>query len=158
MHGLIFLELQKFARQQAGAQAWEILLRETRLPLKSYSVVSTYPDEDLLALVGAASRLLNLPAAATLEAFGEFIAPELMRLHGRFLRLEWKTLDVIENTEQLIHAVVRVGNGDAKPPVLDCIRTTPDELQLLYTPSAVCAASPRGLSRASAATLGRPSR
>ncbi len=80
MHGLIFLQLQKFARQKAGAQGWELLLQEAQLPMKSYSAVRAYPDEEALALVGAASRVLNQPADAILHAFGEFIAPELLRL------------------------------------------------------------------------------
>lgn len=133
MHGLIFLQLQKFALQQAGAQAWKTLLREAKVPIKSYSAVRAYPDEEVLALVGAASRVLNLPAAAILEAFGEFIAPELVRLYGRLLLPGWTTLDVIENTEKLIHTAVRVGNPGAKPPVLECIRTTEDELQIMYS-------------------------
>ncbi len=133
MHGMIFLQLQKFAQQQAGAHAWETLLQEAKLPVKSYSAVRAYADEEMLALVGAASRVLNLPAAAILEAFGEFIAPELIRDYGRLLQPGWRTLDVIENTEQLIHTAVRVGNPGAKPPVLDCIRTAEDELQIVYS-------------------------
>src|SRR5262245_66558562 len=102
MHGLIFLQLQKFAQQQAGAGAWETLLREANLPTKSYAPVRVYPDAEVVALVGAASRVLNQPGGAILEAFGEFIAPELIRLYGRLLQPGWKTLDVIENTEKLI--------------------------------------------------------
>src|SRR5712691_2275511 len=133
MHGLIFLQLQKFAQHKGGTQAWETLLKEAMLPGKTYAPVRAYPDEEVLALVGAASRILKLPAAAVLEAFGQFIAPELIRLYGRLLQPGWKILDVIENTEKLVHAAVRVGNPGAKPPVLECIRTTEDELQIMYS-------------------------
>jgi hypothetical protein len=133
MHGLIFLQLQKFAQKKAGPQAWEILMREANLPFQSYSPARAYPDEDLMALVGAASRILGEPDAAVIEAFGNFLAPELLRLYGRLIKPEWKTLDVIENTERLIHAAVRVGNPGAQPPVLDVVRTSADELQLIYT-------------------------
>ena len=133
MHGLIFLQLQKFAKQQAGPQAWEILLQEAQLPTKTYSAVRDYPDEEVLAIVGAASRVLKLPADAILHAFGEFIAPELLKLYGRLLQPDWKTLSVIEHTEKLLHAAVRVGNPGATPPVLECIRTTDDEVQILYS-------------------------
>jgi hypothetical protein len=80
MHGLIILQFQRFAQKRGGVTAWEGLLREAQLPIKSYSPARTYPDEEVLALVGAASRLLNMPAGAVLEAFGEFVAPELIRL------------------------------------------------------------------------------
>ncbi|NDH05725.1 heme ABC transporter permease CcmB, partial [bacterium] len=94
MHGLIFLQLQKFAQQKAGPQAWEILLKEANLPVTSYSPVRTYPDQEVIALVGAASRILKQTSSAILESFGEFIAPELIRLYGRLLDPKWKTLDV----------------------------------------------------------------
>ena len=133
MHGLIFLQLQRFAQKQGGITAWERLLREAQLPSKCYSPARTYPDEEMLALVGAASRLLNIPAGAVLEAFGEFVAPELIRLSGRLIEPEWKTLDLIENTERLIHTAVHVGNPGAQPPVLNCVRSTTDELQIVYS-------------------------
>src|SRR5262245_9069579 len=133
MHGLIFLQLQKFARKQFGPQAWESLLLEANLPLQSYSPARAYPDEDLVALIGAASRILGMSDGAVVESFGEFIAPELLRLQGRLLKPEWKTLDVIENTEPLIHAAVRVANPGAQPPVLDVVRTSADELRIIYT-------------------------
>jgi tRNA A-37 threonylcarbamoyl transferase component Bud32 len=133
MHGLIFVQFQRFAMKQGGIPAWESLLREAQLPVKSYSPARAYPDEEMLALVGAAGRLLSMPATAVLEAFGEFVAPELIRLYGKLIEPQWKTLDLIENTEKLIHTAVRVGNPGAQPPVLNCIRSTPDELQIMYS-------------------------
>jgi hypothetical protein len=133
MHGLIFLQLQRFATKQGGATAWETLLREARLPVKSYSPARAYGDEELFALVGAASRTFQIPESAVLEAFGEFIAPELIRIYGKLIDPTWKTLDLIENTEKLIHTAVRVGNPGAKPPVLHCVRSTQDELQIVYS-------------------------
>ena len=133
MHGLIFLQLQKFAQNKAGSKAWDILLKEANLSGNSYSPVKTYPDEEAFALVGAASRILNQSASEILEAFGEFLAPELIYLYSKMLDPKWKTLDVIENTEKLVHTAVRVGNPGAKPPVLECIRTTENELQIMYS-------------------------
>jgi predicted hydrocarbon binding protein/predicted Ser/Thr protein kinase len=133
MHGLIFLQLQKFAQKRAGPQAWEALLREANLSNKSYSPAKAYSDEDLLAIVGATSRVLDLPTAAVVEAFGEFLGPELLKLYTQILKPEWKTLDVLEHTEKLIHTAVRVGNPGAHPPVLDAVRTREDEVQLVYS-------------------------
>jgi hypothetical protein len=133
MHGLIFLQLQRFAQKQGGVTAWENLLREAHLPLKPCSPVRVYAEQELLALVAAASQNLNMPAGAVLEALGEFLAPELISLYGKLIEPEWMTLDLIENTEKLIHTAVRVGNPGAKPPVLNCIRSTRDELQIVYS-------------------------
>jgi serine/threonine protein kinase len=96
-------------------------------------------------LVGAVGRNLNIPAGTVLEAFGEFIAPGLIGLYGKLIRPEWKTLDLIENTEKLIHTAVRVGNPGAKPPVLQCVRSTPDELQIVYSSSRQMCAIAKGI-------------
>jgi tRNA A-37 threonylcarbamoyl transferase component Bud32 len=129
----MFLQLQRFAQKQVSSASWERLLLEAKLPIKAYSPARAYPDEEMLALVAAAGRLLNIPADAVLEAFGEFVAPELIRLYGKLIEPEWKTLDLIENTEKLIHTAVRVGNPDAQPPVLHCVRSTQNELQMVYS-------------------------
>src|SRR4051812_16315657 len=133
MHGLIFLQLQKFVQRQAGAGAWEALLRQAGLPRRTYAAARVYADAEAFALVAAASKALSQPAPAILEAFGDFIAPELLRLYGRLVSSEWKTLDVIENTEKLIHAGVRVGNPGARPPILETVRTNKDELHIMYS-------------------------
>jgi tRNA A-37 threonylcarbamoyl transferase component Bud32 len=133
MHGLIFLQFQRFAQKQGSIKDWESLLREAQLTSKSYSPARAYPDEDILALVAAAGRLLNMPTGAVLDAFGEFVAPELIRLYARLINPAWKALDLIENTEKLIHTAVRVGNPGAEPPVLHCTRSTKDELQIVYS-------------------------
>ena len=92
MHGSIFLQFQRFAQKQGCLTDWENLLREAQLPIKSYSPARAYPDEEMLALIGAASRFLNIPAGAVLEAFGEFVAPELIRLYGRLIEPECRVL------------------------------------------------------------------
>jgi predicted Ser/Thr protein kinase len=133
MHGLILLQLQRFAQKQGSVATWDNILREARLPVKAYSPARVYDDEELFALVSAAGRLLNIPTETVLEAFGEFIAPELIGLYGTLIESNWKTLDLIENTERLIHTAVRVGNPGAMPPVLHCIRSTRDEIQIMYS-------------------------
>jgi len=154
MHGLIFLQLQRFVQQQGGSRAWEVLLGQANLPKKSYAPVRDYPDEEALALFAAASRMLDRSAAEVLEAFGVFLAPQFIRLYGRLIQPTWKTLDLIENTEGIIHTAVRAANPGAKPPVLDCIRTTEDELQIMYSSDRQLCSLAKGLVKGIAAHYG----
>ena len=64
----------------------------------------------------------------TSQQFGEFLAPELLRMYSSLIHPEWKTIEVIANTEELIHATVRMRNPGARPPMLQCLRTGDDEL------------------------------
>jgi tRNA A-37 threonylcarbamoyl transferase component Bud32 len=154
MHGLIFLQFQRFASRHGGATAWERLLLDARLPIKPYSPARIYPDDEMLALVDAASRFFDMTTGAILEAFGEFVAPELIRLYGRLIDPKWRTLDLIENTEKLIHAAVRVGNPGAQPPVLHCIRSTPDELQIVYSSDRQLCGFAKGIVKGAATHFG----
>src|SRR5262249_30658352 len=56
-----------------------------------------------------------------------------LRLYGRLIQPEWKTLDVVENTEAIIHAAVRSNSPGARPAVIDCTRTSEDELHVIYS-------------------------
>ena len=61
-----------------------------------------------MALVQTGSKITNIPVPALLEAFGEFIAPQLLDMGRGSIQPSWRTLDVIENTEESMHTVVRL--------------------------------------------------
>ena len=83
--------------------------------------MADYPDSEVLQLVTTASRITGMPVRGILMDFGEFIAPDLLQMYGGVINPAWKTLDVIENTENEIHNVVRLYNRDAHPPELIAI-------------------------------------
>lgn len=147
MHGTIFVELQKYVQAKLGADAWTNLKREAGIERESYDPFEVYPDEEVGALVGTASRITGAPAAALLEDFGEFIAPDLLEMYWGVIAPEWKTLEVLENTERAIHDVVRLNQKGATPPYLHASRTAPDEVTIVYTsPRRLCAVA-KGISR-----------
>ena len=133
MHGLILLQLQKFAQHSIGAEQWRSLLKEAGFEEGVFSAGRIYDDQQVVRLVVIAANALGVPVDQVLESFGRFLSTELVRLYQRVIKPEWKTLDIIENTETFIHSAVRVGNPGAMPPPLDAIRIGPDDLQLLYS-------------------------
>jgi hypothetical protein len=133
MHGLILLQLQKFAQHSIGAEQWQSLLKDSGFEDVVFSAGRVYDDQQVFRLVEIAAKSLGIPVDQAIESFGRFLSTELVRLYQRVIKPEWKTLDIIENTETFIHSAVRVGNPGAMPPPLDAIRTGPDDLQLLYS-------------------------
>jgi hypothetical protein len=83
-------------------------------------------------IVAAASKKTGLEADAILQDFGEFIVPDLVRLYRHIIDPEWKTLDLIEHTEQTIHRAVRRDHPAASLPQLKCVRKAPDEVIIHY--------------------------
>jgi hypothetical protein len=139
MHGTIFFHLQGFAEKVLGPSGWKKLLEEAGMPMKVYSPAAAHADEDIIALVKAACSLTKLSAAEVLGAFGEYLAAELLALYPQLIRPDWRTLDVVSNTEHAIHTVVRAKNLDATPPVLRAQRVSHDQVHLVYaSPRQMC--------------------
>jgi hypothetical protein len=136
---MIFAELQRFMVAAYGSAAWPALLKEAALEGRAYLPVAVYPDEEAIRLVTAAAHVTGLPPPEILSAFGEFIAPDLLRMYQAVLLPGWKSLDVIEHTEEAIHKVVRQSDPKADPPFLRAERTGPDEVIVTYTsPRRLC--------------------
>ena len=131
MHGIIFNELNRYALARMGEQGWEQLLKQAQLPKRIYLAFKSYPDEEAVALVTAASKMTGQPARAILEDFGEFIAPNLLRGYKAVLQPEWTVLDVVEHVER-IHDRVR-NDPLATPPHLVCHRVDAGTVKVSYT-------------------------
>ena len=104
MHGIVFGELKQYVSDRFGAPVWDELLANAAIGPKLYLAIQEYPDEELNAILQAASTHTGLPIAALLQDFGDFTGPHLVRMY----QPEWKTLDVIEHTEERIHKMVRL--------------------------------------------------
>lgn len=135
MHGIIFSELKKFVATRHGEAAWKQVLEGASLVNRTYLVTSQYPDEEVVRLVQSAVDLTHAPPARLLEEFGEFLVPDLLQLYGSLVRPEWKTLELLEHTEAVIHAAVRMRQPGAEPPRLIVERRDPKEVRILYSSS-----------------------
>ena len=132
MQAIIFAELKKYAEARLGADAWRPLLREAGVTRHVYVPGQDYPDAEAGAIVAAASKKTGLEPDAILQDFGEFIAPDLVRLYRHLIDPGWRTLDLIEHTEETIHKAVRRDHPAASPPQLKCVRKAPDEVIIRY--------------------------
>ncbi len=140
MHGIVFSELQKFVVSKHAHAGWKAVTEKAGLAHKVYLAAGQYPDSEIVALVTAASEITGQPAFEIVEAFGEFIAPSLLKMYGHLLKANWKSLDVIEHTEGTVHTVIRTSDKDALPPKLRTRREGPDTVILIYdSPRKMCA-------------------
>lgn len=154
MHGMIFSELRQFVEKRMGAAVWSRVVAEANLPDRLYLLAQQFPDSEFQALVAAAAKMMNIPASAFLEDLGEFVAPDLLQMHAHSVRPEWRTLDLIEHTEQAIHQVVREGSSGAHPPEIATTRTGKHELVVAYVSQRKLCAFAKGIVRGIAAHYG----
>jgi tRNA A-37 threonylcarbamoyl transferase component Bud32 len=146
VHGIIFFYIQKFADvATAGKTTW-LKLRETVATSASrYLPNGTYPDGEAVGLLQSLAERAGEPLPALVERFGEFVAPHLVKVAGRHIDPSWRTLDLIENTESIIHTMIRATNPGAEPPVLEAVRHSPNELHLVYGSSRQLCVLARGI-------------
>jgi predicted hydrocarbon binding protein len=133
MHGIIFSELKKYVDSRFGGETWNTLLTESGIGPKLYMSVREYPDQEVVALVTAASRKTGKPAAAILEDFGDFISDDLLGMYPTLVKPSWKTLELLDNVEQTIHTVVRARHPGAEPAQITCTRVGPNEVVVMYS-------------------------
>ena len=139
MHGIIFFLLQRFADHALGEEGWVSLFDKAGLPFKTYSPAKSYDDQDLLQLVDAAAAIADQPVHDIVELFGEYIGPELLALHPKHVDKKWGTLELLVNTEAVLHNVVRHTDPGADPPVLRAQYVDKNEVQLIYaSPRKMC--------------------
>lgn len=133
MHGIVFGELKQYVTARLGESSWGELLDAVAIGPKLYLAIQEYPDQELGAILQAASQRTGMATAAILQDFGDFIGPHLVRMYRMYILLEWKTLDVIEHTEERIHKMVRLQHRGARPPYLSTTRRSEDEIVIHYS-------------------------
>lgn len=146
MHGVIFAALKKFCRTRLGPSAWETVLEHGGMADRVFLTSESYPDEETLALIASVCDLTGAETSVLLEDFGDFLASELITLYAPLVRPQWRTLDLLLNTENTIHRVVRL-RSHADPPQIRCESNGPDQVTILYSsPRRLCVLA-RGLIR-----------
>ena len=115
------------------------MVRLAGVPSRVYYRVADYPDEEAATLLSALASALSEPPGTVLEDLGEFITPDLLRMARYWIKPEWKTLDLIANTEATIHETLRAEGSQTNPPRLHCERTARDEVVVTYdSPRRLC--------------------
>jgi hypothetical protein len=79
MHGMIFVALRQYVGARIGKDKWPALVAETDLADRVFFVAHQFPDGEFRALVAAVAKTMDIPSAAVLEDFGQFIAADLLR-------------------------------------------------------------------------------
>ncbi len=145
MHGIYLAELQMFVEAKLGHAAWDAVVAKAGLPGAVYQYHEMYPDEDMMALVGAAVELSGIERDPLLRDFGKFVAPALMRAYRELIPSSWRTLDIIENLEGSIHRVIREQHPEARPPEIKANRDSPSSVVIQYSSDRQLCAGAQGI-------------
>lgn len=106
MKGVVFNLLEQVVIKKHGEMVWDNLLEATKLP-GAYTTLGSYPDEEMEALVGAASLALNAPASEILRWFGRAAMPLLASHYPAFFTPHQNARSFVMSVNSIIHPEVR---------------------------------------------------
>jgi hypothetical protein len=133
MYGMINQAVRELVVSNHGEPTWQKICAEAGLSETEFNSMRHYDDSVTYGLVGAASKVLNTPAAQLLEAFGEFWTDfarntdfaRLMKFGGNSL------LEFAQNLDQM-HAKIKFSLPQLVPPSFRCTDITDKGFRLHY--------------------------
>lgn len=133
VHGSIFYLLKKFVLTLYSEKVWKKFLKESGLPgTQEFVMTESYPLQHIVGIVKAASKQSGLSVHTLQEKFGEWLVPDLFQVYSSYVNPEWRTFEVLVNTEEVFHGAVRKLNSTAQPPVLHVSEVRDDYLIIDY--------------------------
>src|SRR5437764_258724 len=102
MKGIVFNLLEEALRIHHGEFAWDNLLQAAGLD-GAYTSLGSYPDEDLIKLVTAASRAFEMPPEAIVRWFGRSALPLFAKSYPEFFARHADTRSFILTLNDIIH-------------------------------------------------------
>lgn len=153
MKGVIFILLEKVVSAAHGEAVWEALLEKSGAS-GTYTSLGSYPDEELLALVAAASEATGRPQGEILTWFGRKAMPLLRERYPDFFARHSQTIPFILTLNEIIHPEVRKLYPGAEAPDFGFRRLGPGELELEYRSKKKMCALAEGLIQGAADVFG----
>ncbi|MEO7803977.1 MAG: heme NO-binding domain-containing protein [Actinomycetota bacterium] len=131
MKGIVFNLLEEVVSEELGESVWDSLLDTTGLD-GAYTSVGSYDDEDLMALVSAASTALGKSNDEIVRWFGAKALPLLAARYPGFFEEHTSALSFILTLNEVIHPEVRKLFPGAYAPSFEFLTMDDDALQLSY--------------------------
>lgn len=122
IHGSMFLFLKKFIEATHDQQAWLKINKSAGTLHSTYEMHSNYPVSEMSSIITAAANYTGFSKDDLYEKFGEYLVPDLLTIFKTHLNPAWKTFELLENTELVMHKAVRKQEHKANPPILNVSR------------------------------------
>lgn len=133
MYGMVNQAFEDMIIERFGDECWDRIKAAARVEVDVFISNEGYPDELTYQLVGAASTLLELPAAELLEAFGvHWILQTAREGYGELMAASGRTLEEFLRNLPNFHTRVSLIFPHLQPPRFVCTDQTETSLRLHY--------------------------
>lgn len=133
MKGVVFTEFLEMVEAQFSADMVDDIIDDADLPSGgAYTAVSSYPHEEMVALVVALSARSGMAVKDLLLAFGEHLFGRFVAGYPSFFVGVNDAFTFLAGIEEIIHAEVRKLYPDAELPKFDIEHHDEQRLVLVY--------------------------
>jgi hypothetical protein len=129
--GIVFNLLEAVVTKEHGENVWETLLDNAGMD-GAYTSLGSYPDDQLMRLVAAASGTLKCSDAEVLQWFGRNAMSILAERYPQFFKGQSSTRAFLLTLNEIIHPEVRKIYPGADVPVFDFDSSSPNVLVVGY--------------------------
>lgn len=134
MKGAIFNIFEDFVVEHHGEDTYDEILESCKLQTDGIFVgPGTYPDADLLEIVGKTIEKLGVPLDQALLSFGQYLFKGLHRGHPNFAESQPNLKSFLESIDGVIHIEVNKLYPDAVTPKFEYHSPDADTLEITYT-------------------------
>jgi hypothetical protein len=133
MKGIVFTEFFSLVEKEWSADMVEDLIDDTN-PASggAYTAVGTYDHGELVAMVMALSKRVDIPPQTLIRVFGKHLFDVFVTNYGHFFSSVTDPFDFLESVESYIHVEVRKLYPDAELPSFESERPDATSLKLTY--------------------------
>lgn len=133
MKGIIFNMLEQFIIETTDIDTYEEILDECQFSTaEPFIGPGTYPDADLMQIVGKTVEKLQIPLPDVLHAFGKWGFAKLAVKVPEWLTQFDHPKPFLMTVENIVHLEVRKLYQDAQPPHFTFEDPAPDQLIIHY--------------------------
>lgn len=131
MKGVMFNVIEEIVTDHFGPDTWDDLLEAAAVD-GVYTSLGNYDDEDLAAIVSAASQVLSLSIPDVLRFVGEQAFPKLAARYPDYPEGLDSSRALLHRLDDVIHPQVLSLYPGARPPEFDAIDESASQLDLVY--------------------------
>src|SRR5688500_4247363 len=102
LKGIVFNILQQVISDEHGERVWDDVL-EAADSAGVYTAVGSYPDQELMSLVGAASKMLDVTPDDLVREFGRKAIPHFAERYPQFFAPHSDTRSFVLTLNEVIH-------------------------------------------------------
>lgn len=134
MKGIIFNLAEEVLSQAHGADVWDDVLERAGV-VGAYTSLGSYPDDELMRLVRAASEITGVAEQTVVRQLGEGAIPLLAARYPQFFAPHTGTRPFVLTLNDIIHPEVRKLYPGADAPDFDFDTSDAEVLMLGYRSS-----------------------